>query len=366
MSQYLNKTGLETLVAKIKELVNSVQSNLSKSYNELLIRISNAQKDLNDKISNTKSIIDAYTVNGKKISTNPTLTKADVGLGNVANVDAVPKSDIGVTVAPLDSGKVPAAYLPGYVDDIKDIKIYTRVDGYTYVSSISSAINFGYDATRNCFIFFSDNKKYSEVCDYLSTDMTVYGEKSGNKWIPVADKIYVDEFTNRIYRWTSTNLVEIPSALSLGETANTAYPGNKGKENKDNINNIFTNAVFKLGVSFNNNTCDITGNNKYNNTFTNCTIPQATNNNAGLMTTTMYNSVFTKCVMDVNIKGLRLHFKGLNPNTIPSLSYVDFPVDTNKSVCLISPTIYNKIVGIASGATADSAIPTSEIEALFN
>lgn len=313
MSQYLNKTGLETLVAKIKELVNSVQSNLSKSYNELLTRISNAQKDLNNKISNTKSIIDAYTVNGKKISTNPTLTKADVGLGNVANVDAVPKSDIGITVAPLNSGKVPAAYLPGYVDDIKDIKIYTRIDDYTYVSGISSAINFGYDATRSCFVFFSDAKKYSEVCDYPSADMTVYGEKSGNKWIPVADKIYVDEFTNRIYRWTGDILIEIPSSLGLGETSSTAYPGDKGKNNENMINNICRTGVFKLETNLGFETCDIHGNNTGNQVITICTIPKVTNSNAGLMTTTMFD----------------------------------------------------KFKGIAAGATADSAIPTSEIEALF-
>lgn len=45
------------------------------------------------------------------------------------------------------------------------------------------------------------------------------------------DKIYVDVYTNRSYRWggQESGMVEISSSLSLGETAGTAYRGDRGK-----------------------------------------------------------------------------------------------------------------------------------------
>ena len=42
-------------------------------------------------------------------------------------------------------------------------------------------------------------------------------------------KIYVALDTNKTYRWGSTTYVEISSSLALGETASTAYRGDRGK-----------------------------------------------------------------------------------------------------------------------------------------
>lgn len=82
---FLNKDGLSYLWSKIKATIAQVQ-----------ITVSN------------------YTINGKKISGNPTLTKTDVGLGNVTNDAQVKRSEMGVAsgVATLGSdGKVPSAQL---------------------------------------------------------------------------------------------------------------------------------------------------------------------------------------------------------------------------------------------------------------
>jgi len=51
-------------------------------------------------------------------------------------------------------------------------------------------------------------------------------------------KIYVTLDTNLTYRWSGTSYVEISKSLALGETADTAYAGNKGKENRDSINRL--------------------------------------------------------------------------------------------------------------------------------
>lgn len=84
------------------------------------------------------------------------------------------KSDLA-SKADLVGGKVPAAQLPSFVDDVLE-----------------------YD-TRSAF--------------------PATGE---------AGKIYVDKDTNLAYRWGGTQYVEISQSLALGETATTAYPGDKG------------------------------------------------------------------------------------------------------------------------------------------
>ena len=114
--------------------------------------------------------------------------KTDIGLGNVTNDAQVKRSEMGTPngVATLDGdGKVPAAQLPSYVDDVLE---------------------------------FENKSSFPEE-----------GETG---------KIYVDLETNTTYRWSGSQYTKIASDLSLGETASTAYPGNKGKANADEIEKI--------------------------------------------------------------------------------------------------------------------------------
>lgn len=91
-------------------------------------------------------------------------------------------------LAELDStGKVPAAQLPSYVDDVLE---------------------------------------YSTKAQFPQTGET--------------GKIYVAKDTNLTYRWTGTQYLEISQSLALGETPSTAYPGDKGKANRDALNSIPT------------------------------------------------------------------------------------------------------------------------------
>lgn len=91
-------------------------------------------------------------------------------------------------LAELDStGKVPAAQLPSYVDDILE---------------------------------FSTKAQFPQT-----------GETG---------KIYVSKDTNLTYRWTGTQYLEISQSLALGETPSTAYPGDKGKANRDALNSMPT------------------------------------------------------------------------------------------------------------------------------
>jgi len=139
------------------------------------------------------NVISAYTVNGKAISANPTITKSDIGLGNVSNVAAVAASEKGVAsgVATLGSdGKVPAAQLPSYVDDVLE---------------------------------------YNGKASFPTTGET--------------GKIYVDTATNLTYRWSGTAYVEISPSLALGETSSTAFAGDKGAA-------AYKHAVTNKGAAF--------------------------------------------------------------------------------------------------------------------
>lgn len=98
--------------------------------------------------------------------------------------------------ADLENGKVPAAQLPSYVDDV--------IEGY-------------YNTT--------DHKFYEEST--YTTEIT--GE---------SDKLYVSLDTNKTYRWSGSAFVEVSESLALGETSSTAYAGDKGKQNADNITTI--------------------------------------------------------------------------------------------------------------------------------
>lgn len=118
-------------------------------------------------------------VNGKALTDDITLAAADVGA-----VAATAKGAAG-GVAELDStGKVPAAQLPSYVDDV--------LDG-TFASS------------------------------------TVFNDPDGNAYIGESGKIYVDTESGKTYRWSGTAYVVISDTIALGETASTAYRGDRGK-----------------------------------------------------------------------------------------------------------------------------------------
>lgn len=107
------------------------------------------------------------------------VTKSQVGLGNVTNDAQVKRSEMGKAggVATLDgSGQVPASQLPSFVDDVLE-----------------------------------------------------YASKSAFPARGETGKIYVALDTNLTWRWSGSAYVEISKSLALGETASTAYPGDKGK-----------------------------------------------------------------------------------------------------------------------------------------
>lgn len=140
----------------------------------------NKLESLDDELAG--KVDDTTTVNGQPLTGNVQLDAADVG--------AIPSTLKGANngIAELDaSGKVPASQLPSYVDDV--------IEGY-----------------------LSGGKFYKE-----EAHTTAITAESG--------KIYVDLTggVNKTYRWSGTTYVEISPSIALGETASTAYRGDRGK-----------------------------------------------------------------------------------------------------------------------------------------
>ena len=113
---------------------------------------------------------------------------------------AIPNSEKGVAngVAQLDAtGKVPSTQLPAYVDDVIEVA--------------------NYEALPNP------------------------GESG---------KIYITLDDNLEYRWGGTAYAQISKSLALGETATTAYAGDKGKKNADDIAALSTTVSNKADKSY--------------------------------------------------------------------------------------------------------------------
>lgn len=134
----------------------------------------------------------AFSGSYKDLSDKPTIPSA------AADVGAIPATEKGAAggVAELDSGgKVPANQLPSYVDDVVD----------AYIRTGATALG----------------------ADWLSKT------SGGAALTPESDKIYVilseGEYQNKTYRWSGTTYAVIGNDLAIGETASTAYRGDRGK-----------------------------------------------------------------------------------------------------------------------------------------
>lgn len=135
-----------------------------------------------------------------------------------------------------ESGIIPSAQLPSYVDDVIEVDTFSNLPGT--------------------------------------------GESG---------KIYIVQDTNLTYRWSGTGYVEISKSLALGETSSTAYPGDKGKATTDKLNKT-SNKVVVGPVTVNPSTDKVVL--KYQTHFTSTnsdsedshTINAATTSQAGVMT----------------------------------------------------------------------------------
>lgn len=147
---------------------------------------------------------------------------ADLKADKKATEDALDlklnKNLVGVAggVAELgDDGRVPSRMLPSYVDDVIDLLGFVQTKADLPTANI---------ATGDAYYVIDDAKIYTY-------DGTAYNAGQ----TPEGGKIYQTLGNNKIWRWSGSAMVTTGSDLALGETAQTAYAGNKGKKNADDI-----------------------------------------------------------------------------------------------------------------------------------
>ncbi len=85
----------------------------------------------------------------------------------------------------------------------------------------------GEDLTRKADLI--DGKIPAGQLPAFVDDVLEFSRKSVFPTQGETGKIYVDAATNLTYRWSGTSYVEISPSLALGETASTAYRGDRGK-----------------------------------------------------------------------------------------------------------------------------------------
>lgn len=185
-------------------------------------------KTLVDQINAEIAAVKEYTVNGHKISENPTLDKTDVGLGNVTNDAQVKRDEMGIAngVATLDEdGKVPVSQLRGEM---------ARVFGIEKAVATKSALPEVTGVAEGDKYYVIDEKKiYAKATDAWDEGTTPKEDTIYN--FRLSDATGSEDRKNILYRWDGKDLVEISSSIALGETAGTAYEGSKGKANADAI-----------------------------------------------------------------------------------------------------------------------------------
>ena len=187
-TKYLDNEGLGIVWGKVKERDTST---LTAAQNYATSKVNAAKNELQGEITTVEgnvTTLQGYFTNGaaKKAIADKN--------GNAIDTTYIKQAEKGTAngVATLDAtGKIPASQVPGSMDEI--------IEGYYYNGN-----------------FYLDASHQQEIT----------GEES---------KIYVDLETNKTYRWGGTTYVEISASLALGETAGTAYEGNKGKANADAI-----------------------------------------------------------------------------------------------------------------------------------
>lgn len=186
MAKYLDEKGLSKLVAKTKEYADKSSAAVKKA-------------------------VDGYTINGKKISTNPVIAKADVGLANVDNVKQIPASEKGKAngVASLGTdGKLTAAQMPAMktingesVVGSGDIKIDLSL--YKVVTDFPTS---NIDATKIYLKLASSTAEKNVYAEYIYTGDTT-AAYDASKWEKLGEaqtSIIVDTALST----TSTNPVQ--------------------------------------------------------------------------------------------------------------------------------------------------------------
>lgn len=201
MEKWINR-----LIAELNETITAIILKLN--------TLSSNKEDVSNKKTDLTSTSNTHYPSVPAVKTGLTDAIAESNTYTDTKVSAldskfIPKTEKGANngVAELDaSGKVPATQLPSYVDDVVDL-----------VNIVTTNPTSG---------MVAGNKYYNSTTKKIFTASTA---TTGIASDPEADKIYINMTNNTTWRWSGTVMVQLNAGLALGETASTAYRGDRGK-----------------------------------------------------------------------------------------------------------------------------------------
>lgn len=194
------------------------------SYDGTIYFWSKIKKYVAECIANLKNIIDNYTINGYKISTNPVLNKADVGLSNVDNVSSKDAPISDKTQAALDKKVDKTTTVNGHAlssnvtvtkgdvglgnaDNTSDVNkpistatqaaLDKKVDKSSVgkANGVASLDSSGKVPSSQLPSYVDDVLEFSTLNDFPATGET--------------GKIYIAKDTNYSYRWSGSTYIYI-------------------------------------------------------------------------------------------------------------------------------------------------------------
>lgn len=233
LSNYLSKVEAESTYAKktdltgVSDKVSTIEGKLAGIDGTVLEEIeSNKVEVVNDLttggVDKALSAEQGKALDGRLKTAEGAVVQIDTKISSAIKTNVTDKLGRASGIATLDgSGKVPAAQLPSYVDDVVDLKDIVEAKSNIPTSGLVAGDLYYAKAEKKIF------KATNETTVDAGTT-------------PESGKIYVDISDSKTYRWggDSVGLVVIGSSLALGETASTAYAGDKGKQNRDAITSL--------------------------------------------------------------------------------------------------------------------------------
>lgn len=218
-------------------MVNKPQINGHELTGNLVIRVGDLENDAGYLQTETDPTVPAWA----KQPIKPSYTAEEVGA--MPNTVVIPVrisqliNDTGYYVKP--NGGIPLSDLaPGIIPDFSS-KLDASLKGAR--NGLAELDSNGMVPSHQLPSYVDDVKAYSSIAMFPTI-----GED---------DKIYVDKSTNKQYRWsgdTEVGYVPIASSLALGETAQTAYRGDRGKAAYDHAmakGQAFVSGLYKVTVN---------------------------------------------------------------------------------------------------------------------
>ena len=207
------------LLAELRAGINSASNAAATAQNGA----NSANRTLSEVITSISTMRDGMaTVETKVIENSANIEGLSSEVSNISEQIGKPSG-----IAPLDAlGKVPAANLPAFVDDMvefNDIVQTANVEPreLPILGNEGAELEIYYSSSLLRFIVHNPE-------DGLYYSNWAGDENYQSNYVPVSGKIFVCRNKGLGYRWSGTQLAPVGSDLVIGETSSTAFAGNRG------------------------------------------------------------------------------------------------------------------------------------------